>query len=47
MKGEKVGVNLYHLKGEIMEEVEASVAAHRPSNKVLVTWHQKVGHMSE
>ncbi|GJU15292.1 retrovirus-related pol polyprotein from transposon TNT 1-94 [Tanacetum coccineum] len=35
------------LKGEIMEEAEASVASHSPSHRVTVTWHQKLGHMSE
>ncbi|GKF47696.1 gag-pol polyprotein, partial [Tanacetum coccineum] len=33
------------LKGEIMEEVEASVASHSPSHRVAVSWHQKLGHM--
>ncbi|GJR91241.1 retrovirus-related pol polyprotein from transposon TNT 1-94 [Tanacetum coccineum] len=47
MKGEKVAANLYQLKGEIMEEAEASVASHSPSHRVAVSWHQKLGHMSE
>ncbi|GJW36959.1 gag-pol polyprotein [Tanacetum coccineum] len=47
MRGEKVAANLYQLKGEIMEEAEASVASHSPSHRVAVTWHQKLGHMSE
>ncbi|GJV45587.1 gag-pol polyprotein [Tanacetum coccineum] len=47
MRGEKVAANLYQLKGEIMEEAEASVASHSPSYRVAVTWHQKLGHMSE
>ncbi|GJZ97609.1 retrovirus-related pol polyprotein from transposon TNT 1-94 [Tanacetum coccineum] len=47
MKGEKVAANLYQLKGEIMEEAEASVASHSPSHRVAITWHQKLGHMSE
>ncbi|GJX34540.1 retrovirus-related pol polyprotein from transposon TNT 1-94 [Tanacetum coccineum] len=47
MRGEKVAANLYQLKGEIIEEAEASVASHSPSHKVAVTWHQKLGHMSE
>nr|GFB21204.1 Gag-Pol polyprotein [Tanacetum cinerariifolium] len=47
MREENVAANLYQLKGEIMEEVEASVASHSPSHKVAVTWHQKFGHMSE
>ncbi|GJY67334.1 gag-pol polyprotein [Tanacetum coccineum] len=32
---------------KIMEEVEALIASHNPSHKVAVTWHQKLGHMSE
>ncbi|GJZ26033.1 gag-pol polyprotein [Tanacetum coccineum] len=47
MRGEKVAANLYQLKGEIIEEAEASVASHSPSHRVAVTWHQKLGHMSE
>ncbi|GJU38495.1 retrovirus-related pol polyprotein from transposon TNT 1-94 [Tanacetum coccineum] len=47
MRGEKVAANLYQLKGEIIEEAEASIATHSPSHKVAVTWHQKLGHMSE
>ncbi|GJU85073.1 aminotransferase-like mobile domain-containing protein [Tanacetum coccineum] len=31
----------------IMEKVEALIASHSPSHKVAVTWHQKLGHMSE
>nr|GEW83047.1 Gag-Pol polyprotein [Tanacetum cinerariifolium] len=45
--GEKVATNLYQLKGNIMEEAEASVASHSPSHKVAISWHQKLGHMSE
>ncbi|GJU40759.1 gag-pol polyprotein [Tanacetum coccineum] len=47
MKGEKVAANLYQLKGEIIKEAEASVALHSQSHRVTVTWHQKLGHMSE
>nr|GFA63361.1 Gag-Pol polyprotein [Tanacetum cinerariifolium] len=47
MKGEKVAANLYQLKGEIMEEAKASIASHIPSHRVAITWHQKLGHMSE
>ncbi|GJW84236.1 gag-pol polyprotein [Tanacetum coccineum] len=36
MKGEKVAANLYQLKGEIMEEAEASVASHSPSNRLQI-----------
>ncbi|GKF57837.1 gag-pol polyprotein, partial [Tanacetum coccineum] len=35
------------LKEEIMEEAEASVTSHSLSHKVAVSWHQKLGHMSE
>ncbi|GJX66453.1 hypothetical protein Tco_0300796 [Tanacetum coccineum] len=31
------------LKGEIMEEAEASVASHSSSHIVAITWHQKLG----
>ncbi|GJW07407.1 gag-pol polyprotein [Tanacetum coccineum] len=34
MRGEKVAANLYQLKGEIIEEAEASVASHNPSHRV-------------
>ncbi|GJS97043.1 gag-pol polyprotein [Tanacetum coccineum] len=47
MKGEKVAENLYQMKGEIMQEAEASVVSHSPSHKAIITWHQKLGHMSE
>ncbi|GJX27388.1 retrovirus-related pol polyprotein from transposon TNT 1-94 [Tanacetum coccineum] len=47
MRGEKVATNLYQRKGEIIEEVESSVASHSPSHTVTVTWHQKLRHMSE
>ncbi|GJX00334.1 retrovirus-related pol polyprotein from transposon TNT 1-94 [Tanacetum coccineum] len=47
MRGEKVAANLYQLKGEIMEEAEALVASYSPSHRVVVTWHQKLGYMSE
>nr|GEU62815.1 retrovirus-related Pol polyprotein from transposon TNT 1-94 [Tanacetum cinerariifolium] len=30
-----------------MKEEEASIALHSPSHRVIVTWHQKLGHMSE
>ncbi|GJU81720.1 retrovirus-related pol polyprotein from transposon TNT 1-94 [Tanacetum coccineum] len=47
MKGEKMAANLYQLKGEIMEEAEASGALHSLSHRVAVSWHQKLGHISE
>ncbi|GJV82539.1 gag-pol polyprotein [Tanacetum coccineum] len=45
MKGEKVAANLYQLKGQIMEEAEALVTSHSPSQRVAITWHQKLGHI--
>ncbi|GJU75988.1 retrovirus-related pol polyprotein from transposon TNT 1-94 [Tanacetum coccineum] len=39
MRGEKVVVSLYELKGEIIEDVEASVASHSTSHRVAVAWH--------
>lgn len=45
MKGEKIAANLYMLKGETLQEAEASVAACSPDSTLL--WHQKLGHMSE
>ncbi|GKG43370.1 gag-pol polyprotein, partial [Tanacetum coccineum] len=47
MRGEKVAANLYQLKGEILEETKASASLHSPSHRVVVVWHQKLGHMSE
>ncbi|GJU60714.1 gag-pol polyprotein [Tanacetum coccineum] len=47
MRGEKVAANLYQLKGEITKEAQASVASHSLSHRVVVTWHLKLGHMSE
>ncbi|GJR76858.1 gag-pol polyprotein [Tanacetum coccineum] len=47
MREEKVVANLYQMKGEIIEEAEASVASHSLSYRVEVTWHQKLGHMLE
>ncbi|GJU46168.1 retrovirus-related pol polyprotein from transposon TNT 1-94 [Tanacetum coccineum] len=47
MRGKKVAANLYQLKGEIIEEAEASVASHSLSHRVIIAWHQKLGHMSE
>ncbi|GJS79460.1 gag-pol polyprotein [Tanacetum coccineum] len=45
MRGEKVAANLYQLKGEIIEEAEASVASDSPSHRVAVTLYQKLGHI--
>ncbi|KAK8520376.1 hypothetical protein V6N12_004316 [Hibiscus sabdariffa] len=45
MKGEKIAANLYMLKGETLQEAEASVASCSLDHVML--WHQKLGHMSE
>ncbi|KAK8993871.1 hypothetical protein V6N11_008086 [Hibiscus sabdariffa] len=45
MKGEKIATNLYILKGEILQEAEASVALCSSASAML--WHQKLGHVSE
>nr|GEW88070.1 Gag-Pol polyprotein [Tanacetum cinerariifolium] len=47
MKGEKIAANLYQLEGEIIKEAKASVSSHGPSHIVVVSWHQKLRHMSE
>ncbi|KAE8678400.1 Transcription factor bHLH74 [Hibiscus syriacus] len=45
LKGEKIAVNLYMLKGEILLEAEVSVTSCSSDSTML--WHQKFGHMSE
>ncbi|KAE8733376.1 hypothetical protein F3Y22_tig00001323pilonHSYRG00009 [Hibiscus syriacus] len=45
LKGEKIAVNLYMLKGETLIEAEASVVSCSLDSAML--WHQKLGHMSE
>ena len=45
MKGEKIAANLYMLKGETIQEAEASVAL--CSSNPTTLWHQKLGHMAE
>ncbi|KAK8504617.1 hypothetical protein V6N11_019205 [Hibiscus sabdariffa] len=45
MKGAKIAANLYMLKGETLQEAEASVAS--CSSDPAMLWHQKLGHMSE
>ncbi|KAK8511542.1 hypothetical protein V6N12_038144 [Hibiscus sabdariffa] len=45
MKGEKIAANLYMLKGETLQEAEASVASCSSDSAML--WHQKLGHMSK
>lgn len=47
MKAEKIAANLYLLKGETLQEGEASVATTSSSEKSSMIWHKKLGHMSE
>ncbi|KAK8574965.1 hypothetical protein V6N12_062642 [Hibiscus sabdariffa] len=44
-RSEKIAANLYMLKGETLQEAEASVAS--CSSDPAMLWHQKLGHMSE
>ena len=45
MKAKKIGANLFTLKGETLEEVDVCVASNGEESKM--TWHLKLGHMSE
>ncbi|KAH9699234.1 Integrase catalytic domain-containing protein [Citrus sinensis] len=45
MKAEKIGVNLYMLKGETLQEADACVASNGEESTMM--WHLKLGHMSE
>ena len=47
MKGEKLAPNLYMLKGETLQEGEASVVSNSLSERSSIVWHQKLGHMSK
>nr|GEV29091.1 retrovirus-related Pol polyprotein from transposon TNT 1-94 [Tanacetum cinerariifolium] len=47
MKGEKIAANLYQLEEEIIEEAKASISSHSPSHIFVVSWNQKLRHMSE
>ncbi|GJY36936.1 gag-pol polyprotein [Tanacetum coccineum] len=42
-----IGYLVCKLKGEIIEEAEASVASHSPSHRVAISWHQKLGHIKQ
>ena len=39
MKGDKIAINYYMLKGEILQEGEALVAMSSPSERCAMTWH--------
>ncbi|KAH9647728.1 hypothetical protein KPL70_025300 [Citrus sinensis] len=45
MKAEKIGANLFMLKGETLQEVDAYVASNGEESTMM--WHLKLGHMSE
>ena len=45
MKAEKIGANLFMLKGETLQEVDAFVASNGEESTMM--WHLKLGHMSE
>ncbi|KAH9651797.1 Integrase catalytic domain-containing protein [Citrus sinensis] len=45
MKAEKIGANLFMLKGETLQEANACVASN--GEKSTMMWHLKLGHMSE
>ncbi|KAH9670574.1 hypothetical protein KPL70_017033 [Citrus sinensis] len=45
MKTEKIGANLFMLKGEILQEIDACVASNGDESTMM--WHLKLGHMSE
>ncbi|KAH9655417.1 Integrase catalytic domain-containing protein [Citrus sinensis] len=45
MKAEKIGTNLFMLKGETLQEADACVASNGEESTMM--WHLKFGHMSE
>ncbi|KAH9685636.1 Integrase catalytic domain-containing protein [Citrus sinensis] len=45
MKAEKIGVNLFMIKGETLQEADACVASNREESMMM--WHLKLGHMLE
>ncbi|KAH9779098.1 Integrase catalytic domain-containing protein [Citrus sinensis] len=45
MKAEKIGANLFMLKGETLQEADACVALNGEESTMM--WHLKIGHMSE
>ena len=46
-KGDKIAANLYMLKLETLQEGEALVATNSPSERCVMSWHRKLGHMSK
>lgn len=47
MKGEKITANLFMLKGETLEEVDACSTSTNKGEKLTTMWHLRLGHMSE
>ncbi|KAH9801106.1 hypothetical protein KPL71_000900 [Citrus sinensis] len=45
IKAEKIGANLFMLKGETLQEADACVASNGEESTMM--WHLKLGHMSE
>ena len=45
MKAEKIGANLFMLKGETLQEADACVASNGEESTMM--WHLKLSHMSE
>ena len=45
MKVETIGANLFVLKGETLQEVDACVASNEEESKMM--WHLKLGPLSE
>ncbi|KAK9181573.1 hypothetical protein WN944_024711 [Citrus x changshan-huyou] len=45
MKAEKIGANIFILKGETLHETDACVASNGEESTMM--WHLKLGHMSE
>ena len=44
MKAEKIGANLFMLKGETLQEADACVTSNGEESTMM--WHLKLGHMS-
>jgi hypothetical protein len=47
LKARKTVANMFVLMGETHHGAEASIASASPAEEKTMTWHQKLGHMSE
>ena len=45
IKAEKIGANMFMLKGETLQEVDVCVVSNKEESTMM--WHLKLGHMSE